>query len=409
MMGTHQDITKNKETEERITRINSAKSMYLTRLSHEIRTPLSAMIGMLDLSIITDDEAERDDYLANARQSSSHLISLINDVLDYSKIEAGALQLETVPFNPLKELKSVISIFKQVCNNKKISLQFTENLKLKYKVYGDPTRFRQILINLAGNAVKFTERGRVEIGAGFLFDSYTLSNFNTVNLYVTIKDTGPGIPPDRIDQIFDNFIQADKTISAKYGGTGLGLAITKELVEMMGGTIRAESTPGQGSIFMLDIPFKVSEELNKNGDNTDLIIKRTDTGLKNKAYSILVADDDPINLKLVTTLLKKHGHHVSSASNGEVVIEMLSKHNFDAAIIDIEMPAMDGIETAKRIRAGEAGEEKATVSIIGLTAYSYNDIMARCAGSGIDRIISKPVRTGFFNNTIIEVIEINKK
>ncbi|GEM_PF-814275 len=408
MMGTHQDITKNKEAEEKIIQINRAKSMYLARLSHEIRTPLSAMIGMLDLAIITENETERDDYLVNARQSSSHLISLINDVLDYSKIEAGALELESVPFNPFRELNSVIFIFKQVCSNKKISLDIIENLKIKYKVYGDPTRFRQVLINLVGNAVKFTEYGGIKIEAGFFFDSNTLNNSNTVILNIIIKDTGLGIPPEKIGMIFDYFTQADRTIPANYGGTGLGLAITRELVEMMGGAIKVESTPGKGSIFMLDIPFRISEELNKNVENEDLIIKRTDNGLKNKGYSILVADDDPTNLKLVMTILKKQGHNVCTAVNGEEVLNLLSKQDFDAAIIDIEMPVIDGIETAKRIRTGGAGKEKAAIPIIGLTAYSYNDIAARCVNSGIERIISKPVRTGFLNNTIIEIIEFDK-
>lgn len=406
MMGTKQDITRKRESEEKIYQINRAKSMYLTRLSHEIRTPLSAMTGMLDLAIITDNETERDDYLLNARQSSSHLISLINDVLDYSKIEAGALELESIPFNPFRELNFAISIFKQVCGSKKIYIRLAENLKIKYKVYGDPTRFRQILINIIGNAIKFTEHGGISIDAEFVFDSQTLNSFKTVNLRIRIEDTGPGIPPEKIGHIFENFTQADNSISAKYGGTGLGLAITKELVEMMGGSIAVESTPGQGSAFMLDIPFKISEELNNNDEDKDLIIKRTDTGLNNKAYSIIVADDDQINLKLVVTLLKKHRHNVCAVSNGEEAIKLLSTHNFDAAIIDIEMPVMDGIETAKRIRAGEAGREMSSIPLIGLTAYSYNDIAARCEGSGIDRIISKPFRTGFLINSIADVIKI---
>lgn len=409
MMGTKQDITRKRKSEEKIYQINRAKSMYLTRLSHEIRTPLSAMTGMLDLAIITDNETERDDYLLNARQSSSHLISLINDVLDYSKIEAGALELESIPFNPFRELNFAISIFRQVCGSKKIYLSFSQDIKIKYKVYGDPTRFRQILINLIGNAVKFTEHGGIDIDAGFIFNSDTLINSMMVNLSIRIKDTGPGIPPEKIGHIFENFTQADNSISAKYGGTGLGLAITKELVEMMGGSIAVESTPGQGSAFILDIPFKISEELNNNDEDRDLIIKRTDAGLNNKAYSILVADDDPINLKLVMTLLKKQGHNVCAASNGREVIDILSKHDFNAVIIDIEMPDMDGIETAKRIRTGEAGWAVSSIPLIGLTAYSYNDIAFRCEGSGIDRIISKPFRTGFLINSIMDVIKLNKK
>jgi signal transduction histidine kinase len=392
-----------KEAEEEILRINSAKSLFLAKMSHEIRTPLSSITGMIDLVLMTDDDMERLDYLTTIKQSSSHLISIVNDLLDFSKIESGALHLESVPFNPVREIKNSISIFLRTCLEKDIYLNFhSDEVSDLYIVSGDPTRFRQILINLIGNAVKFTETGGIDVKSQYLHEERT-GNSKGITIVVKISDTGPGIAEDKQDIIFDNYVQSNPNIAGNYGGTGLGLAISRELVEMVGGLIDVESEPGKGSIFTVTIPFKLTDNNYNSGSIAD---DDSNNRSKNITYSVLVAEDDRISLKMITILLGKYGHNVVPASNGKEVIELLSKHKVDAILLDIEMPVMDGLETAARIRNGESGKEKVSIPIIALTAHNSSQIGEKCKSAGIDEVLSKPFKIEHFTPFIADLIEL---
>ena len=405
LQGVLTDITDLKEAEEEILKINSAKSMFLAKMSHEIRTPLSSITGIIDLVLMTDDDMERLDYLTTIKQSSSHLISIINDLLDFSRIESGALQLESVPFNPVREINNSTSIFLHACMEKDIYLIFnSDEISDEYIVSGDPTRFRQVLINIIGNAVKFTETGGIEVRSQYVYEERT-DRSKGIIIVVEISDTGPGIDKDKQDIIFDNYVQSDPNIAGNYGGTGLGLAISRELVEKMGGSIGVESEPGKGSIFTVTIPFKLTDNNYNSGSIAD---KYSKDRSNNITYSVLVAEDDRISLKIIKILLGKYGHNVVSATNGKEVIELLSKHKVDIILLDIEMPVMDGLETAARIRNGEAGKEKASIPIIALTAHNSSQIGEKCKSAGIDEVLSKPFKIEQFTPFIADLIELKK-
>ncbi len=404
MMGTRLDISKSKDAEQKIHRINRAKSMYLARISHEIRTPLSVITGMIDLALAADNENERLDCINTAKQASSHLISLINDVLDYSKIEAGALQLEFIPFAPVAEIENVIRIFDKICLAKKLSLNFEKVfLKDSYVVCGDPTRFRQILINLIGNAVKFTDSGSISVIAEYILNEDLTGNTDSVLLNVLIRDTGPGIPSEKLDMIFDNFVQADTSISSRYGGTGLGLAISKELVELMGGTINVLTKDGVGSLFNVSIPFRKSGALLNPDVDQNL-------PCENKVFfSILLAEDNEFNKKMIKANLEKAGNRIITAGNGRDVIEELQKNNFDVILMDIEMPILDGYETTMRIRIGEAGEKNRDIPIIALSAHSTSEISEYCLNAGMNGVLVKPVNLKVLYSLINSLTKTDSK
>ena len=404
MMGTHQDITERKEAEEKINQVNKSKSMYLAKLSHEIRTPMSGISGMIDLAITADTDLERLDYLNTAKQSSSHLVSIINDVLDFSKVESGSLILESVPFSPVQEIRTAISIFSYMCSTKGLYLNFNiRNISEKESVQGDPTRFRQVIINIVGNAVKFSENGGIDVSVERLEDSNIDNSLKIIELQISIQDTGPGIRSDKLETIFMNFGQADPEISRKYGGTGLGLAISKELIELMGGSIHVQSEIGKGSLFILKVPFQLSEV--KDEIKRSLLTPDRSLKIEKMKYSILVAEDDLVNRKLISALLKKNGHSVAVAENGKEAIERLLKQSFDLILLDIEMPVMNGVEVAQRIRAGEAGEEAAGIPIIALTAHVSDNIIETCYNAGMNSYLSKPVKIEVLNPLMSDLIE----
>ena len=406
LIGMLVDITERKKAEDKIIQINKARSMYLARMSHEIRTPLNSIMGLIDLTLMTDDESEKKEYLGIVKESSLHLISIINDVLDYSKIESGALTLESVLFDPVKEIRTAISLFNHICSAKDLCLNFDLNKAAgKYHVEGDPARFRQVIINILGNAVKFTNKGGVEINAEWLMSLISGDSLSVPHLSISIKDTGPGISPVMIGTIFDNFTQSGPDISGRYGGTGLGLAISKELVEMMGGAISVESELDKGTIFTLNIPFKNFEV---NNNNKIKSLSGSPVSCQNRKeikYSILVAEDNPVSVKLLKALLVRNGHSIVTAANGLSAIELLSENDFDAVLMDVEMPVMDGLEATRRIRSGASGVEKTCIPIVALTAYDSSDIKLECIKAGMNCFLSKPVKVEEFNLIIPELIE----
>ncbi len=359
---------------------NQTKSLFLANMSHEIRTPLNAIIGFVDL--MQDDKSlseEHKDYLKTVKESSFHLLRLINEILDISKIEVGEMELEEIPFSLESVLDNVRSNGKSILrrNGKNISLKINYSESISDYILGDPTRVRQILTNLVANAIKFTKEGEIEV------DVSLADNKKYLKLYV--KDTGIGIPKDQQKSIFEVFQQVDTTTTRKYGGTGLGLALAKNLVELGGGEIWIESEPGKGSKFYFTIPYKPTKEPIKE----ETVTYESNTAGPDKDYKILLAEDNLINQKLAKKVLEKHGFtSVIIAENGEDAVKHYKTEKPDLILMDIQMPVMDGLEATKIIRAQE---KEGKIPIIAITASAMPEDRDICLKAGCDDYISKPI------------------
>ena len=360
---------------------NRAKSDFLARMSHEIRTPIHAVIGLTDAALNTALSAEQRDYLETVQESADTLLNIINDILDFSKIEARKLHLESIDFDLGDVVQSTMRTMSATAKAKGLGLDLDFDAGVARVVKGDPARLRQILVNLVGNAVKFTDRGGVliTVSPGDPDDGASMVLFE-------VRDTGPGMDQDRLTGIFEEFRQSDDSISRKYGGSGLGLSISKQLVEMMGGRIWAESEPGAGSVFSFTAALPPGEAANIVYAPSPLA-----AAAPSRSLDVLLVEDNLINVKVGQAYLRRMGHRCTVASNGMDAARALSEKNFDVVLMDLEMPEMDGFETTRRIRAGEAGEAGKDVAIVALTAHAVADYKLRCLAAGMDDYISKPV------------------
>lgn len=358
---------------------NKAKSEFLSVMSHEIRTPLNAVIGM---SYILRHEDPRPDQLENLKVlkfSSENLLSLINDVLDYNKIEVGKLIMEDAPFSINELLESVMSAFQMKAEEKRIKLELVKTPEVKNKtVTGDATRLTQVLNNLVSNAVKFTEEGKVKLSAELedMTDDEAIVRF-------TVEDTGIGIPEDFKDKIFDSFMQANAAISRKYGGTGLGLAISRELVRLMGGELELHSEVGKGSQFSFELPLPLTDMTARASAKADDMTAAPLSGVK-----ILVAEDNAVNGLVAKKFLNGWGATMEIAKDGEEAIKMWSQGDFDLILMDLRMPVMDGMEATKKIRS--SGDPKAQIPILALTASALMEEENEIFQIGMNEYISKP-------------------
>ncbi len=380
-------------------RANSAKSEFLARMSHEIRTPMNAILNMSEIALYASRDEEQRDYLGIIRESAERLLTIINDILDLSKVEAGKLELERVDFNLRDILHSSMGVLRRQAESKGLRLTLELEGVFPQCVRGDPSRLRQILLNLAGNAVKFTQSGGVTVTARCHGGSCPApvpgrekelagARFT---LHFSIKDTGPGIPESLREYVFGRFNQADGSISRRHGGAGLGLAISKELVERMGGRIWLESPPEGGADFHFILPLEAGDP---EAAQTLLEGETADVSPGVARLRILLAEDNEQNIKVAAILLRRLGSEPVVARTGLEALEAFSRQDFDMAFLDVEMPGMDGLETARRLRAGQAGPRNRDIPLTAMTAHAISGFKEKCLAAGMTDYLSKPFSLG---------------
>jgi len=371
-----------------------AKSDFLAKMSHELRTPLNAVLGFSELAEMAATTEERSHSLAALRDSGRTLLALVNDILDLSRVESGAISLERIPFNLHKLVHSSVEHLAVVAEHKGLRLTAEIGPGVPTHVNGDPSRLRQILVNLVANAVKFTMEGVVNISLERVgpdspprAKSPTGALMGGVQLLLRVQDTGIGIPEDVQHLVFESFTQADSSTSRKYGGTGLGLAICRQLARFMGGDIWLVSEPGAGSTFFVTLPFALAEApAEQQAPAKSLELPR-----QARSLHVLLAEDTPANTVIAQAFLRRLGHTNRHAANGQEALSFLRHEGFDLVLMDIEMPVMDGLEATRRLRAGEAGELNRFVPVLAMTAHALASYRDLCAEVGMSGFVPKPV------------------
>jgi signal transduction histidine kinase/AmiR/NasT family two-component response regulator len=357
-----------------------AKSQFLANMSHEIRTPMHGILGMAQLAIGSEVPQEAREYVQTLRTAAEGLLHVLNDILDFSKIEAGKLTLESVPFSLRKSVNEVRKMVLSQARSKGLDLECRIDDHVPDLLVGDPTRLHQVLGNLIGNAVKFTEFGSVNLQVAQIVPDPAPDE---VTLLFRISDTGVGIPEEQQKIIFDAFAQADGSVTRRFGGTGLGLAICSQLVQLMGGQLSVESTPNAGSTFQFTCRLGAGKEQR-------LTVRPADSVVQEAPMRIMLAEDNPVNQLVAVKLLGKHGHQVKVVSTGLEAVQTWDQEEFDLILMDEQMPGMDGVEAVRQIRAREAASGARRTAIVALTASAMKGDRERFLAAGMDGYLAKP-------------------
>ncbi|CCN50436.1 putative TWO-COMPONENT SENSOR PROTEIN HISTIDINE PROTEIN KINASE (DHKK, DHKJ) [Vibrio nigripulchritudo MADA3029] len=372
----------------RATVANEAKSTFLATMSHELRTPLNGILGMAQIMRGETTNSEHKEQLKVLLESGEHLTSLLNDILDFSKIEQNKLELDAVPFHFNQILTPIASTYQLLCDEKGIDLIIDNQIPDELVFLADISRIRQVIFNLMSNAVKFTAHGNVQLRC-----NCKLAEHNIYNLWVEIEDSGIGIAEDRLEHIFDPFIQAESSTTRNFGGTGLGLAIVKQLVELMGGQVKVSSEIDRGTCFTINISLEQTQDRPIELDQDETLTSTLPVGL-----NILIVEDNPVNALVTKKFCHTLDHQVTVAKDGIEAIECLQDQTFDVIIMDNHMPRLDGIETTKHIR----NELKLNTVIFGCTADVFQEAHDRFINAGANYVLTKPLQKNSFNDALVE-------
>ena len=368
-----------------------AKSEFLANMSHELRTPMNGILGMLDIVLDGRLSLTQREDLETAKDSALSLLSLVNDILDLSKIEAGKMNLEKIRFEPRELADGCCSVLLPRARQKGLAFRCQIAPEVPDFLLGDPLRLQQVLMNLVGNAIKYTHAGSVELRVG----CRPAAAPGVVELRLDVLDTGIGIPADKLDSIFEKFTQADGSITREYGGTGLGLAISKSLVEMHGGRLWVDSEVGLGSAFHVSLPLQLAPAPAPEAEGP--AAKPPADAASSSPGHILIVEDNPTNQKVVVGLLGKRGYRTSVANDGRQALEALERTAFDLILMDVQMPVLDGLEATRLIRRDARWK---ALPVVGLTAHAMVGDRQRCLDAGMDDYLPKPIRPAALIETI---------